>query len=575
MMPDQQSATVGKYLTCSHSHEALANQSNKPSYIEKLASRVCSLPCFVRLREERRRKKRAIRSRGKDESDFTEESPRIISVSDDVNDDYAALLLTKSFSSSIKTAIQVQRDLFDAICTVERYNEATLEFQWRINEKVDHYLRRREDLAIRIEGADTEQAVALEKEAQEVERKVEKLELLVKRETWQQQDRQIALHLRYKNFFEVQGVANRFIEAAFINAGYLSPPEQKQHAPNPRKSISEEFRKLDDDMSETRREPGPVQQHYMEVSAANRAARQAVHQAAYRAAHQAARRDDSGQSTHEEPLQIAMESGTANVAANGRPLHHGEDPGQSRPPHQIACRLVPGQHDHKELLRAATESGAVDALNGGFQSHHDADTTKLRSPSPVLFAPVHLHGQYWQAKLRLASAQREFDLRHDDRERECDSNQKMLQDSGGVRGMPQELLDLQWVEYISELTRELIEAEEAFKQAKIAAVEGGFDIGDSDMSSLFDDQRSDGYTPSFEAAVKATAPKELIEGWCQSVPAILDGAEIEVPESDLDLWEEDQSDFWDSSSAVVDPRHHAKIQEWQKVCAATGKKPAI
>jgi hypothetical protein len=205
---------------------------------------------------------------------------------------------------------------------------------------------------------------------------------------------------------------------------------------------------------------------------------------------------------------------------------------------------------------------------------------------PLYDAPeaTDLRQEYWDARIRLFVAQRDFDNRDEKRESEGKENNRRLQGSGSMEAMPRTELGLRWLKHISKLTRKLIDTEEAFKKAKVAALDGGYVPSDSSVSSVFDDG-SDGYSPSFENEIKATAPKEMIEDWRQAIPEDPEiGAEpedhIHWPEigaaesEDHIPWEGREPEvWWESSSAVAEPRHHIKIQAWWKSCVAADKGP--
>jgi hypothetical protein len=131
------------------------------------------------------------------------------------------------------------------------------------------------------------------------------------------------------------------------------------------------------------------------------------------------------------------------------------------------------------------------------------------------------------------------------------------------------------VERISTLTRELIDAEEAYRNAKIAAFDGGCALSDGSVSSVFlFNDRSDGYSPSSENGLKARAPKGRIEHWRYSIATPPDDSEIGAASEDrFSGGGRKPIICWESASCNAEPRHHAKIQAWRKTCVAAGKKP--
>ena len=157
---------------------------------------------------------------------------------------------------------------------------------------------------------------------------------------------------------------------------------------------------------------------------------------------------------------------------------------------------------HKDQQQSVTTEGMPNSLNSRSTSRHHPGTSELQDSSKS----SDLYRDYVRAKNRLSWAQWEFDLRDETREREYNWNERDLRRSGGTESIAQEDSDLRWVEHNSKLTRALIDAEEAFKTARIAAVRGGCQLDDLDASSIFEDVENEGYPPSREDIWKADAP---------------------------------------------------------------------
>lgn len=337
--------------------------------------------------------------------------------------------------------------------------------------------------------------------------------------------------------------------------------------------------------------PNLVQSYHEEVPEERRASSRVAH------------RNGPEQATPGEPRRGATVNGNDNVLSNGFSLHsradavdrviavdhvqsnHEEVAAERRSAWRAERRHVPGPATHAEPRKVVMNNGNTNARSSGHSSRHHARQKRetpgyerpvpLNDPRPENLTTEDLHEEYWYAKDQLAKAQRRFDKRFANRARECAQNNRMLRNPGNVPGLPQEELDLRWMQRISQLTRELIESEDFYQKAKIAAVEGGCAVSDTELSSVFAHQGSEGYSPSFEDAMKAHAPKEMIESWCQAIPDFLNGPEIGAVSSDVDAGEQDDPDFRDSASAVAqDPRDQAKIQKWRKTCDKAGKRPA-
>jgi hypothetical protein len=95
------------------------------------------------------------------------------------------------------------------------------------------------------------------------------------------------------------------------------------------------------------------------------------------------------------------------------------------------------------------------------------------------------------------------------------------------------------------------------------------------VSSVFDNGRSEGYSPSQENGLKDDAPVEMIEEWRQAIPASPGDPEIGAASKDIP-WEGREPDvWWESYSAIAEPRHHAKIQAWWKACIVAGTRAGL
>ncbi|KAM0700232.1 hypothetical protein Q7P35_011952 [Cladosporium inversicolor] len=143
---------------------------------------------------------------------------RIISASDGVNDSCAALLLNLRFSDSIKTAIQMQRELDDEIRETREQDKTTRMSLEKLEEKLERYHSRQVDLVRRATGVSSEGFAALERKLPEISKKIADLEKLKREEEADQQHHQVSLQARYKAFYEAQRVVNCYLESAFVDA---------------------------------------------------------------------------------------------------------------------------------------------------------------------------------------------------------------------------------------------------------------------------------------------------------------------------------------------------------------------
>lgn len=490
---------------------ASASQRPATGLTKKLSSNGSSPESFATAgksidSEAAKREAQCIIFQGDEDSDYTRGPIRIITASDGVDDNCAVLLLNRHFSDSIKAAISARRELINFIHTSQKQDEAAEESRRQLRERIEKYRLRIVTLEAEAVNTSIKKAVAhaLEKEMREIHAKVDELEKSLYAEARDQSIRESSLQLRYKDCFKVHELAHQFLEAAFVDAGLLSPLPNTIRDPNSHARNGEECVQRNEKTGGARRAPGggPAKQ-----------------------------RHEKGAAAHERSSD---------------------------------------QHTHEDPEQPATTEDMSTSLSSRSTSRNNSGTAEVQESSTC----SDLNREYVRTKRRLAWAQWEFDLRDETREREQYWNDRDLRRSGGNEGMPQEEFDLRWVEHNSKLTRQLIDAEEAFKAARIAAVNGGCQVDDPDASSVFEDDDTKGYPPSREAIWKADAPKGMIESWRKSIPdasGITDTSEVS-PEPDSQ--DGDQADLWGSWSVVADPTRQAKIKQWEKACTVVGKKPA-
>jgi hypothetical protein len=132
-----------------------------------------------------------------------------------------------------------------------------------------------------------------------------------------------------------------------------------------------------------------------------------------------------------------------------------------------------------------------------------------------------------------------------------------------------------------QLTQELAKAEEAYNQAKEAALAAGVDVFDSQLSSCFVDKPDDGYRMSGEDDVSDPIDDARIETWLQEVPAdelanevlmlselhssCFEGSEVfySAATSIVDEWEAESVDMCDSRSMVAEGADKRRIRKWE------------
>lgn len=149
-------------------------------------------------------------------------------------------------------------------------------------------------------------------------------------------------------------------------------------------------------------------------------------------------------------------------------------------------------------------------------------------------------------------------------------NQQAMRQSGGRVGIPWVEFDKGWMQHFATLTRQLIDTENDHRHVRIAAVKAGCELSDREASSVFDNDRPEGYSPSWEEECAATAPSALIEEWLLRQPlrydSIVENTTVDSP--DTDRWQGPEPEPWESWSAHADPKTKTKIFKWQRACSS-------
>lgn len=166
---------------------------------------------------------------------------------------------------------------------------------------------------------------------------------------------------------------------------------------------------------------------------------------------------------------------------------------------------------------------------------------------------------------RLNSARRTFDDRDRLREEERLLNEFAANNYQPTTDPTPEAFDVRWVKQFQEMTRELIDAEEALAQANAVAAEEGLEVqlGDDALSSGFGDDGAR-YAESVEREMVESAPTELVLGWLIGVPD--DDQTAEDQQQIADEWEADELEFGDAASAYAIGKEKSKIERWRTMC---------
>lgn len=185
-----------------------------------------------------------------------------------------------------------------------------------------------------------------------------------------------------------------------------------------------------------------------------------------------------------------------------------------------------------------------------------------------------LRQTYEATKRALQTAELEFNSRDLVREQEKHRNEFLYSHSAGTEGEAQEALGLRWLDRNRKLTRALIEAEEAYTQAQVAAVRAGVQLDDDDRSSAFSSE--DGaYATSQEEAMKASVPRRQVTDWIEKIDIAADAAETSEPagadgsrstQDGVDDWALAEVQLGDNYSTIALGKNKSRVQRWRETC---------
>ena len=191
---------------------------------------------------------------------------------------------------------------------------------------------------------------------------------------------------------------------------------------------------------------------------------------------------------------------------------------------------------------------------------------KPQSLTPEQQREADLKEAAYEAFWRLHAAREAFDRREMDRTAERAANAEAAALGQPTLDASPEAFDLRWVQKIQELTRELIEAENALSAAKAAAMEAGIDVPVDDRASGFVDDVADGYRMSLEQAMIGSVPSPTIKDWVNGIPEVASPSFNEHA-NEADEWEAEDVEISDSVSMVAqDAGERRRIDKWRQVC---------
>ncbi|KAK5682295.1 hypothetical protein LTS10_005421 [Elasticomyces elasticus] len=242
------------------------------------------------------------------------------------------------------------------------------------------------------------------------------------------------------------------------------------------------------------------------------------------------------------------------------------------PPVEMEIPAVPElevEEEYKKLCLALRESeGLPMEMTSAPASLHSCNELAEMVPA----TPEDQHRQdlidaFYAAQNMVQCAQQDFDGKDDQRETELAAYQDAVARGEEVFDVAQEGFDLRWYTVYQDITRNLINAEEAFTVAKAAIVDAGLELLNDDAESGFGDVGSNGYAEEFEARMVATTNVPHVEGWLDNVA---DEASPDVDaqtDVDLDEWDAQNVEIGDSQSCVeYEPGWRRRIKKWRESC---------
>ena len=175
--------------------------------------------------------------------------------------------------------------------------------------------------------------------------------------------------------------------------------------------------------------------------------------------------------------------------------------------------------------------------------------------------------EYIEAVREFNKAQDDFESREQDRDKEAEDFLRQRRSSNPPSETPASF-HVRQVQRGRELTRQLIEAEEACRTAKARALQAGIDLHSKNLSSGFADRDSDGGDsgPGQTHVIQDKMHPSKLEQWLDELPE--DNYEAEGAEkrpADADVWDWHSLALWESESALDDVSHRRRIDRWRQL----------
>ncbi|GIZ40855.1 hypothetical protein CKM354_000417700 [Cercospora kikuchii] len=166
---------------------------------------------------------------------------------------------------------------------------------------------------------------------------------------------------------------------------------------------------------------------------------------------------------------------------------------------------------------------------------------------------------YYEAQCKLQEAQESFDNRADIEYREMQD----VKDEDALE------FSHRCIRRGRELTRALIEAEEAEAKARAATERAGISL--PQQESGFCDRADDGYGSEYERGGVAQAPRGRIFECMASIPDAADPHKQDtLPRPEADDWKYRDMDFGESRSVIDEGSQRRRIDKWSIACSRGG-----
>lgn len=260
-----------------------------------------------------------------------------------------------------------------------------------------------------------------------------------------------------------------------------------------------------------------------------------------------------GEMLTEAQAEVAMQLDEAFVAGNLLPPDTEEE---------IPVEYFNLQDEYQKLHRQQTGEEEDDDHMSQISALVDVSTAYLRDQvagqSAEQAAKVKVRSELDDAMERYLTAEQRFDYKEVERAQDWHVTQVRWQQGDPTQDADQEAFDLRWYQNFQALTRELVEAEEEYHQARVAACEAGLEP-DVMQEECFADCASDGrcdseagHDETFWERFAATCKDDgTVSQWLDAVPDDMCNPQDATTEPEIDEWEARDIEVWESQSTVA------------------------